>query len=474
MTLSCFKAYDIRGRLGVDLDAPLARRIGAAFATLVGAKKVVIGRDCRLSSEALADAVAQGLTGQGADVLDLGLCGTEEVYFATDHHRACGGMMITASHNPKEYNGMKLVQAGAAPLDPEHGMARLQALTEAAPPPAARPPGRRHAAPETRAAYVERVLSFVDADALPPVHVLVNAGHGAAGPTFDALARALAVRGARLRITRIHHAPDGRFPEGIPNPLLPENRAATACAVRDAGADLGVAWDGDFDRCFFFDAAGAFVPGEYVVGLLAEAFLAKAPGATIVHDPRVAWNTRAVVARFGGIAHATPTGHAYFKRALRETGAIYGGEMSAHHYFRDFMACDSGMIPWLMVVDLIGRTGRTLAGLVAAARAAFPSSGEINFRVADAAAVMARIEAALSAEALVVDRLDGLSLEFADWRMNLRRSNTEPLLRLNVETRGDAAGLPDRVAALRALIDASAGDPAPDPAAAAGAAARLP
>ena len=451
--MGCFKAYDIRGRLGTELNDAIAFRIGRAFAEKLAARRVVVGRDCRASSEALMAALVEGLLTAGVEVLDLGLCGTEEMYFATSHFDACGGIEVTASHNPMDYNGMKMVGRGSAPLDPATEMAAVRALAESGAFAPAVSGGRVRPAEGARAAYVGRVLSFVDVAALRPLTILVNAGNGAAGPSFDAIAEALAVRGAPLRFVRLHHDPDGSFPNGIPNPLLPENQPLTAQAVVAAGADFGVAWDGDFDRCFLFDHAGRFVPGEYVVGLLAQVFLAKEPGATIVHDPRVVWNTQAVVAAAGGQAHASRTGHAFLKQALRETGAVYGGEMSAHHYFRDFMACDSGMIPWLLVAELIGRTGRSLADLLAEARAAFPSSGEINFRVADAAAVVARVETALAPEAVEIDRLDGLSLSFADWRLNLRSSNTEPLLRLNVETRGDAAGLPGRVGRLAALIE---------------------
>ncbi|WP_372841819.1 phosphomannomutase, partial [Phaeovulum sp.] len=318
--------------------------------------------------------------------------------------------------------------------------------------------GRVTPCPEARAAYVARVLSFIDIAALRPMKILVNAGNGAAGPTFDALAAALAAKGAPLEFVRLHHVPDGSFPNGIPNPLLPENQPATARAVIAAGAEMGVAWDGDFDRCFLFDHTGTFIPGEYIVGLLAEAFLAKEPGAKIVHDPRVIWNTQDVVARAGGQAIASRTGHAFLKQALRETGAVYGGEMSAHHYFRDFMCCDSGMIPWLLVAELICRKGAPLADLLAARRAAFPSSGEINFRVADTAAAIARVDAALAPKALGRDALDGIGLTFADWRFNLRASNTEPLLRLNVEARGDAGLVQAAVAKIGALIRARSCD----------------
>ena len=449
MTLTCFKAYDIRGRLGVDLDAGIAFRIGRAFARVLGARCVVLGRDCRASSAELAGAVAAGLMAEGCTVLDLGLCGTEEVYFATDHLGADGGIEVTASHNPMDYNGMKMVRAGSAPVGWDTGLSAMAALA-AADDFGPLGQGQRQAV-DCRAAYVERVIGFVDQAALRPLHVLVNAGNGTAGPTFDVIADRLAVMGAPLRFTRLHHAPDGRFPNGIPNPLLLENQPVTAQAVVAAGADVGVAWDGDFDRCFLFDATGAFVPGEYVVGLLAEVFLAKEPGATIVHDPRVVLGTKAAIAAAGGVAVQARTGHAFLKAALRETGAVYGGEMSAHHYFRDFMACDSGMIPWLLVLELMGRSGQSLQALMAARRADFPSSGEINFRVDDVAAALARVEAAYAPGA-AIDRMDGVSFRYADWRFNLRASNTEPLLRLNVEALGDVALVAREVAAISALI----------------------
>jgi phosphomannomutase len=451
-SMTCFKAYDIRGRLGAELNADIACRIGRAFAETLGARRVVVGRDCRASSETLMASVIEGLLAAGVEVCDLGLCGTEEMYFATTQLDACGGIEVTASHNPMDYNGMKMVGRGSAPLDPATDMAAIRALAESGDFAARRAGGGVVNASHTRTAYVERVLSFVDASTLRPMTILVNAGNGAAGPTFDAIAEALVARGAPLRFVRMHHAPDGSFPNGIPNPLLPENQPMTAEAVVAAGADLGVAWDGDFDRCFFFDHMGQFVPGEYVVGLLAQVFLAKEPGATIVHDPRVVWNTEAIVAAAGGQAQPSRTGHAFLKQALRDTGAVYGGEMSAHHYFRDFMACDSGMIPWLLIAELMGRSGRSLADLLAEARAAFPSSGEINFRVENAPATVARVEAALTAEAAGTDRLDGLSMRFADWRLNLRSSNTEPLLRLNVETRGNPAALAACVARVTDLI----------------------
>ncbi|GAB1377358.1 phosphohexomutase domain-containing protein [Pararhodobacter aggregans] len=454
MPMTCFKAYDIRGKLGEDLDEGIARAIGRAFAEALGARRVVLGRDIRASSESLAAAVAEGLVAQGVEVLDLGLSGTEEMYFATSHFATDGGICVTASHNPMDYNGMKMVKAGSAPLDPATDLARVKALAESGTFATAPQPGRVIPADGARDAYVARVLSFVDIPALRPLKLLVNAGNGAAGPTFDAIMTALAAKGAPLTIQRMHHQPDGRFPNGIPNPLLDENQPVTAEAVRASGADLGIAWDGDFDRCFFFDAGGRFVPGEYLVGLLAEAFLAKEPGAKIVHDPRVVWNTLDVVSAAGGQAIQSRTGHAFIKQAMRETGAVYGGEMSAHHYFRDFVACDSGMIPWLLVVELMGRRGQTLAQMIDARRAAFPSSGEINFRVADTAAAIARVEAAFAPDALSRDDTDGLSLAFADWRLNLRASNTEPLLRLNIEARANPDLVATRVDQIRALLTA--------------------
>jgi phosphomannomutase len=359
------------------------------------------------------------------------------MYFATDHLGADAGIEVTASHNPMDYNGMKLVGPGARPLTSEvFAAVRAQALA-----------GEFDVVRQgcvtpvdPRAAYVARVMSFVDVAALRPLRVVVNSGNGAAGPSFDALAAALQAAGAPLEFIRLHHAPDGRFPNGIPNPLLPENQPVTAKAVRAQGADLGVAWDGDFDRCFIFDETGAFVAGEYVVGLLAEVFLAKEPGATIVHDPRVIWNTQDVVARAGGRAVMTPTGHAYLKAAMRGHGAVYGGEMSAHHYFRDFMCCDSGMIPWLLVAELMGRSGQSLSQLLAPRRAAFPSSGEVNFKVADVTKITAKIAYSYGAQAEDVDHLDGRSFDMGAWRFNLRASNTEPLLRLNVEARADLGG----------------------------------
>ncbi len=455
--LTCFKAYDIRGRIGSELDDAIMGRIGRGFARALSARKVVVGRDCRASSAAFMEAVVQALLDEAVEVLDLGLCGTEEMYHATSHFGADGGIEVTASHNPMDYNGLKMVRAGSAPLDAATGLATIQALAEGNEFGPARPGGSRRPAAMARAAYVDQVLGFVEVSRLKSLKILVNSGNGTAGPTFDAIEAALADRASPLRFVKMHHQPDGSFPHGIPNPLLAENQPATANVVRQAKADFGVAFDGDFDRCFFFDHLGQFVPGEYIVGLLAEAFLRRAPGQTIIHDPRIVWNTQDLVLANGGRAVQARTGHAFMKQAMRDHGAIYGGEMSAHHYFRDFVYCDSGMIPWLMIAQLISETGRTLADLVASRRQAFPSSGEINFRLTDPMAAIGRVRAAYEAQSEGLDETDGLSLSFADWRFNLRSSNTEPVVRLNIETRGDPDRITTELAAITALLQVGTG-----------------
>ena len=454
--LTCFKSYDVRGQLGVNLDAAIARRIGRAFAEVMQPGLTVTGRDIRESSPELQAALIEGLLAGGSDVIDIGLCGTEEVYFATSHYGAGGGLMVTASHNPIDYNGIKMVRAESRPVSGDNGLNEIHDLAASEAFAEGIAPGRLRQE-DPRPAYVERVLSFVDPAALRPLKILVNAGNGVAGPTFDAIAAGLAAAGAPLSFVRLHHTPDSSFPNGIPNPLLPENQPVTSAAVRAAGADFGVAWDGDFDRCFLFDETGRFIDGEYIVGLLAAAALPKEPGARIVHDPRVMWNTLDVVAKGGGEAVVSRTGHALIKARMREVDAVYGGEMSAHHYFRNFMYCDSGMIPWLLVAGHMSATAKPLSALVSEMQANFPSSGEINFHLEDPGAAMARVEAALSPAAVDIDRLDGVSMSFPDWRLNLRKSNTEPVLRLNVETRGDRTLLDAKVAELTALIGAPGG-----------------
>jgi phosphomannomutase / phosphoglucomutase len=447
--LTCFKAYDIRGRIPDELNEDLAYRIGRAYTTFVQPRRVAVGHDVRLSSPALSATLARGLRDGGAEVWDIGLCGTEEIYFATFHYRLDGGIMVTASHNPMDYNGMKLVREQARPISGDSGLfairdlaAQDDDLTLAA------RPGQLVRRP-SKHAYIHHLLGYIESGALRPLKIVVNAGNGGAGPIIDALERHLP-----FQFVKIHHEPDGAFPHGIPNPLLPECRDATAQAVREHRADLGLAWDGDFDRCFFFDETGRFIEGYYVVGLLAETLLIRHLGARIIHDPRLTWNTLDVVQAAGGTPIQSKTGHAFIKERMRQEDALYGGEMSAHHYFRAFAYCDSGMIPWLLVAERLCRSGQPLSALVNARMLAFPCSGEINFRVDDAPTTIQKILATYAYLQPILDDTDGVSVEFADWRFNLRSSNTEPLLRLNVETRGDPELLNRRVAELRNLIDA--------------------
>jgi len=431
MNISCFKAYDIRGRIPDQLNDDVAYRVGRAYAQFLQPKTVVVGQDVRPTSPVLTAALIKGLTEGGADVLDLGLCGTEEVYFATSHARADGGIMVTASHNPADYNGMKLVREGSRPISGDSGLDMIRKLAEQG---GFDAPGRIGSVSpyEHRVAYLRHLLSYIDTSVLRPLKIVVNAGNGCAGPVLDLLEKQLP-----LEICKICHEPDGTFPNGIPNPLLPENRGVTRAAVLANGAGLGLAWDGDFDRCFFFDEQGEFVEGYYIVGLLANAFLAKEPDARIIHDPRLTWNTIDIVEKAGGQAVMSKTGHAFIKERMRAEDAVYGGEMSAHHYFRDFAYCDSGMIPWLLVVEMMCRECKLLSELVSERMARFPASGEINRVLTDPKAAIAAVEEKYTVDSLQIDRTDGLSIEFADWRFNLRMSNTEPVVRLNVESRGN-------------------------------------
>ncbi len=452
--LTCFKSYDVRGKLGDELNVEIAYRIGRGFAVAMTPGTVVIGHDIRPTSPDLAAALTEGLQDEGVHVIDLGLCGTEEVYFATSHLRVGGGLMVTASHNPIDYNGIKMVREGSRPISAADGLAEINALASADAFGPAKPRGT-YETRNPRDAYADKVVGFADLAALTPLKIVVNAGNGVAGPSFDVIADRLAKAGAPLEFIRHNHDPDGTFPNGIPNPLLEENRAMTAERVLAEGADLGVAWDGDFDRCFFFDETGAFVDGEYVVGLLASAFLPKNPGAKIIHDPRVVWALLDLVYSGGGEAVASQSGHSHIKAKMRDVDAVYGGEMSAHHYFRDFMYCDSGMIPWLLVAEHMCRTGQPLSALVADMKARFPSSGEINFKLADKQPAIDAFEATYTPQALQVDRLDGVSLDMGAWRVNLRQSNTEPVLRLNVEAKGDTALLAEKVAEISTLIESA-------------------
>ncbi|MDY0190522.1 MAG: phosphomannomutase [Desulfuromonas sp.] len=447
MEITCFKAYDIRGRLPDELNEEIAYRIGRGYAQFLKPRRVVVGRDVRLSSKALAAAVARGLCDSGVDVYEIGLCGTEEVYFATFHEQMDGGIMVTASHNPRDYNGLKLVREQSRPISADTGLEDIRTLAQKGDFAPADKPGQVHQL-DVRALYIEHLLSYIDADALTPLKIVVNAGNGCAGPVLDLLKDRLP-----LEIIPIYNEPDGNFPNGIPNPLLTENRAATADAVRAHGAAAGIAWDGDFDRCFLFDETGDFIEGYYIVGLLAKAFLAKNPGAKIVHDPRLVWNTFAEVEQAGGTAVESKSGHSFIKEKMRTVDAVYGGEMSAHHYFRDFSYCDSGMIPWLLVVELMTVSGKKLSELVGERIRLYPSSGEINRTVKNASQAMEALQQQYADDAVSVDHVDGLSMAFANWRFNLRSSNTEPVVRLNVESRGDIALMEEKTAAILRWLD---------------------
>ncbi|MFQ3292600.1 phosphomannomutase CpsG [Reinekea sp.] len=452
MELTCFKAYDIRGQLGTELNTEIAYRIGRAFATFLKPKKVVVGWDVRETSPELKDAFAQGVLDFGADVVDLGMCGTEEVYFGTKFLNAEGGCMVTASHNPINYNGMKMVREEAKPISADTGLADIKAMAEAETyAEKAQTPGKLTVI-DNRAAYVEHLMTYVDVEGLKPMKLVVNAGNGAAGPSLDAIEAALLAKGAPIEFIKVNHEPNAAFPNGIPNPLLHEQQPVTGKAVKDNKADLGIAWDGDFDRCFFWDEDANFIEGYYIVGLLAEAFLAQRPGSKIVYDPRLVWNTVEIVEASGGEAIQSVSGHAFIKERMRKEDAVYGGEMSAHHYFKDFAYADSGMIPWLLIIDLLSRKQTTLKALVEERMAKFPSPGEINSKVADADEAMNRVEAAYKDSAKKIEKVDGLSVEFDEWRFNLRKSNTEPVIRLNVETRADKELMDEKTQELLALI----------------------
>jgi phosphomannomutase len=447
MKINCFKAYDIRGRIPDELNTDVAYRVGNAAAAFLDARRVVLGRDIRLSSAELADAVAEGLTDAGVEVLDFGLGGTEMVYFATGHLGADGGIMVTASHNPADYNGLKLVREESRPISGDTGLDQIRAIAEG---------DERKMAPvkgpiqaiDIRDEYLQKLLSYVDIDALRPLKIVVNAGNGGAGMVIDWLEDSLP-----LEFIKIHHEPDGDFPNGVPNPMLEENRGATIDAIRESGADFGIAWDGDFDRCFFFDETGRFIEGYYIVGLLAESQLATNPGSAVIYDPRLTWNTLETVSGSGGRPVLSKSGHSFIKDVMRREDAIYGGEMSAHHYFRDFYYCDSGMIPWLLVAAIVSTSGLDLSTLVDDCMARFPSSGEINRKVPDTAAAIALFDEHYRAAATQVDETDGISMEFDEWRFNLRASNTEPVIRLNVESRANEALMKEKTAELLAALD---------------------
>jgi phosphomannomutase len=445
--IDCFKAYDIRGRIPDQLNADIAYRIGNATVEYLNAKTMVLGRDIRLSSDELAKAVARGINDAGADVLDIGLCGTEVIYFATGDLEADGGIMVTASHNPADYNGLKLVREQSKPISADTGLMDIRNIAEGDERRQSDTPGKStHEDVSKR--YVDRILSFIDPDKLKPLKIVSNPGNGGAGLALDLLEPHLPIE-----FVKVHHEPDGTFPNGVPNPMLEENRRPTIDAIQQSKADFGIAWDGDFDRCFFFDENGRFIEGYYIVGLLAEALLQKNPGNSVIYDPRLTWNTIEIVAAAGGNAIQSKSGHSFIKQVMREQDALYGGEMSAHHYFRNFFYCDSGMIPWLLVAQLVSASGKKLSELVNDRMNLFPASGEINRKVADAPTAIQRLNDLYAKDAKSIDKTDGISLEFEEWRFNLRASNTEPVIRLNVESRANEALMKEKVKDILSILD---------------------
>lgn len=443
-----FKAYDVRGVYPAEVNEELAYRVGRIFSAMFAAETVVVGHDIRLSGRAIVDALTEGLRHGGTKVIDIGQCGTEMIYFATAHLEADGGIMVTASHNPKEYNGMKLVRKGARPISGDTGLKEIGEMAVASNFVHAQVAGKTLGELEKVdivPAYIEHLLTYVDKSALKPMKIVANPGNGGAGPIMKELAKHLP-----FEFVSIFDEPDGSFPNGVPNPILMPNREATAKVVRETGADLGIAWDGDFDRCFLFDENAEFIEGYYIVGLLAEVFLLKEPGAKIMYDPRLTWNTEAILERDGGVPVRCKSGHAFMKECMRQNEVLYGGEMSAHHYFRDFSYCDSGMIPWLLVAELMCRSGKKLSELVGARVDMFPCSGEINRKVEDSPVILKALEEKYADGEQ--DKMDGLSVAYADWRFNVRTSNTEPVMRLNVETKGDKELLAAKTAEILEII----------------------
>ncbi len=449
--LTCFKAYDIRGKLGEELNEDIAYRIGRAFGEHFNLQRVVVGSDIRLTSPSLKMALAKGLMDAGVDVIDIGLAGTEEIYFASFYLEVDGGVEVTASHNPLDYNGMKLVLGGGKPVSSDSGLNEIKSLAEQS----KFKPAEKKGCYQTFSIlepYVKYLVGYIDIATQKPLKLVVNAGNGAAGHVIDALEIEFKSLNIPISFVKINHEPDGTFPQGIPNPILPENRVDTINAVKAHQADMGIAWDGDFDRCFLFDETGAFIEGYYIVGLLAAAFLKRFPGEKIIHDPRLVWNTIEMVEDAGGKAIQSKTGHAFIKERMRAENAIYGGEMSAHHYFRDFAYCDSGMIPWLLVCGLLSVTGKPLSRLVNERIAAYPTSGEINRKVTNAKSAIAFVESYFKKDVQKIDRTDGLSMDMGEWRFSLRSSNTEPLLRLNVESRANKALMEEKTLAILELL----------------------
>lgn len=446
-SLPCFKAYDIRGKVPSELNTDLAYKIGNSLTRFLSAKTIVVGRDVRASGEELRDSLIKGITEAGGCVVDIGLCGTEMVYFATSFLHADGGVMITASHNPPEYNGMKFVREESKPISADTGLKDIEQMCLTGPFPTVSQPGSVSTRDLSKE-YVDHMLKYVVIDKFKPLKVVVNAGNGCAGPIVDMLEPHLP-----FEFIKIHHNPNPTFPNGIPNPLLPENRGSTADAVKSNHAAIGIAWDGDFDRCFFFDELGGFIEGYYIVGFLAHAILKYKPNSKIVYDPRLTWNTIEIVEQNNGVPIKSKSGHAFIKEMMRKEGAVYGGEMSAHHYFKDFFYCDSGMLPWLYVLEIMSETGKPLSLLVKERIEKFPCSGEINRKVDDPDKTIQAIQSHFEPLHPVIDTTDGIGMEFNTWRFNIRKSNTEPVIRLNVESRGDKELMKQKTSEILSIID---------------------
>ena len=444
--ISCFKAYDVRGRIPTELNQEVAFKIGVAIASYFSTQSVVIGYDVRPSSLEILDALAKGIQSQQSEVMSIGLCGTEEIYFATNYLDSDAGVMITASHNPADYNGLKIVGAGAKPVSMDSGLGEIKSIAESVSYDDSIDLKLKEI--NIRDQYLDKILSFVNTESIKPLHVVTNAGNGCAGPVINALESRLPVT-----FTKIQNEPDGLFPNGIPNPLLVENRQVTSKAVIEHEADLGIAWDGDFDRCFFFDANGQFIENYYLIGLLSEQLLQANPKDHIVHDPRLVWNTREEVMRANGIPDQSKAGHSFIKEIMRANKAVYGGEMSGHHYFRDFYYSDSGMIPWLLLLEKISNAGQTLTDLVCERIERYPVSGEINTEVKNPKILLEKIKEHYLPFDPIIDDIDGYSFEFSDWRFNLRMSNTEPLVRLNVESRANKTLMQKKTEEILKLID---------------------
>ncbi|MBD3265212.1 phosphomannomutase, partial [bacterium] len=402
--LSCFKAYDARGKVPEELNADIAYKTGRAFVEFLDAKTVIVGRDIRATGPELEDALIRGLTEAGADVKALGVCGTETVYFATSHLQADGGIMITASHNPPQDNGMKFVREGAKPISEVSGLKDIERMISIGEfKPSTHTGNVEHV--DVMDAYIKNLLSYIDLNNFKPLKIVVNAGNGGAGMVIDRLEKHLP-----FQFIKVHHEPDGSFPNGVPNPLILENRADTAEVVKAEQADAGIAWDGDFDRCFFFDENGDFIEGYYLVGFLAKAILEKYPGGKIVYDPRLTWNTIEIVNELGGTPVMSVSGHAFIKQKMREEKAVYGGEMSAHHYFKDFTYCDSGMLPWLLVLEIMCKENKKLSALVKERIEKYPCSGEINHRVKDPDATIDKIQSHFASQHPQINTVDGVSM----------------------------------------------------------------